>query len=173
MGLQQDPPQPPSGPLPMSPPPDVKPPQQLPEQATQNLLAPSHQPPALNDVTPPQLQLQIEADQQLAALQQHSQMTATRHWGKATAGSIAGLSIGQPLNGLDGPMSPDAQMGTQGSQGGSPFTNGHSVPRQLAGQQHMQCSRPHCLTLCFVHYRFFCSSCLAFIRSTAHDGCHA
>lgn len=137
MGLEQNPTQPPSGPLPMSPPADRKAPQHIIEQATQNLLPPPHPLPALNDITPPQLQLQIEADQQLAALQQHSQVPMQRQWGNLPAGNLRALPPGQ-LNGLDGPLSPDALGGLQG---GSPFSQPPSARRQLTGKQ---CIEPLC-----------------------------
>lgn len=130
MGLQQDSPQSSSQLLPMSPPPSIKP--LRPQQALHNPPPLTHPTPAINDITPPQLQLQIEADQQLAALQQHSQLPVQRHWGNPPAGNFRALPTGQ-MNGLDGPMSPDAQMGIQGGQGGSPFSQGPSVRRQITG----------------------------------------
>ena len=130
MGLQQDSPHSSSQLLPMSPPPSVKPPR--PNQALRSLPTPSHPTPAINDFTPPQLQLQIEAEQQLAALQQHSQLPAQRHWGNPPAGNFRALPTGQ-MNGLDGPMSPDAQVGIQGGQGGSPFSQGPAARRQVTG----------------------------------------
>ncbi|DBA78529.1 hypothetical protein WJX79_005295 [Trebouxia sp. C0005] len=112
--------------------PSLQLPQLLPEHASQTLLQSDQM---LPEQTTPQVQMQIEADQQLAALQQQSRPSMQREWANAPMGSLR-PAYGQHTNGqgsLDGHGSHDGVVML--SQNGSPMDDSPPDQSHVSGQR--------------------------------------
>ncbi|DBA90109.1 TPA: Transcription factor dpl-1, variant 2 [Trebouxia sp. C0004] len=112
--------------------PSLQLPQLLPEHASQTLLQSGQM---LPEQTTPQVQMQIEADQQLAALQQQSRSSMQREWANAPMGNLR-PAYGQHTNGqgsLDGHGSHDGVV--MMSQNGSPTDDSPPDQSHVSGQR--------------------------------------
>ncbi|KAL3144543.1 hypothetical protein ABBQ32_004274 [Trebouxia sp. C0010 RCD-2024] len=76
--------------------------QMLPAQSSHQLLQTEAATHMMPEQTTPQVQMQIEADQQLAALQQQSQPTHQRDWGNGPTGNVQLFHGHQPNGNMNG-----------------------------------------------------------------------